>query len=208
MKTTINCAFLALSLVIGTAAAAGDAAAGKTLYATCTACHGPAGQGNKALNAPKIAGQEDWYLTRQLQNYKKGIRGTHAEDTYGKQMAPMAMTLADDAAIANVVAYILTFPDTAPAATVSGDVAKGEVLYKTCIACHGPNGEGNKALNAPKLTGMSDWYSVTQLKNFKAGIRGSHADDTYGKQMAPMAMTLADDQAIADVVAYINSLSK
>lgn len=208
MKTKLRWTLLALAFAAGSAAAAGDPAAGKSLYATCTACHGPAGQGNKALNAPKIAGQEDWYLTRQLQNYKKGIRGTHAGDTYGKQMAPMAMTLADDAAIANVVAYIGTFPDTAPAATVTGDAARGETLYKTCIACHGAKGEGNKALNAPQLTGMSDWYSVTQLKHFKSGVRGSHADDTYGKQMAPMSMTLADDQAIMDVVAYINGLGK
>ncbi len=208
MKTKLRWTLLALAFAAGSAAAAGDPAAGKSLYATCAACHGPAGQGNKALNAPKIAGQEDWYLTRQLQNYKKGIRGTHAGDTYGKQMAPMAMTLADDAAIANVVAYIGTFPDTAPAATVTGDAARGETLYKTCVACHGAKGEGNKALNAPKLTGMSDWYAVTQLKHFKSGVRGSHADDTYGKQMAPMSMTLADDQAIMDVVAYINGLGK
>jgi cytochrome c oxidase subunit 2 len=123
-------------------------------------------------------------------------------------MAPMAMTLGDDAAIANVAAYIGTFPDKPAEATVEGDAARGEGLYKTCIACHGQKGEGNKTLNAPGLAGMSDWYAVTQLKNFKAGIRGSHADDTYGKQMAPMAMTLADDQAIADVVAYINTLAK
>ena len=106
MNTTLRWTLLALAFAAGTASAAGDAAAGKALYGTCTACHGPAGQGNKALNAPKIAGHEDWYLTRQLQNYKKGIRGTHAGDTYGKQMAPMSMTLADDQAIMDVVAYI------------------------------------------------------------------------------------------------------
>jgi cytochrome c oxidase subunit 2 len=208
MKTMLRFALLLPVLAAGTASAAGDPAAGKALYGTCIACHGPAGQGNKALNAPKIAGLDDWYLMRQLQNYKKGIRGTHAEDTYGKQMAPMAMTLGDDTAIANVAAYIGTFPDKPAEATVEGDAARGEGLYKTCIACHGQKGEGNKTLNAPGLAGMSDWYAVTQLKNFKAGIRGSHADDTYGKQMAPMAMTLADDQAIADVVAYINTLAK
>ena len=71
-------------------------------------------------------------------------------------------------------------------------VAAGEQIFATnCIACHGAKGEGNKALNAPKLTGLSDWYAVTQLKHFKSGVRGSHADDTYGKQMAPMSMTLA-----------------
>ena len=61
-------------------------------------------------------------------------------------------------------------------------------------------------MNAPRLAGMSDWYLVTQLKNFKQRIRGAHPDDKYGDQMALMAATLADDQATNDLVAYINTL--
>ena len=53
---------------------------------------------------------------------------------------------------------------------------------------------------------MSDWYLVTQLKNFKQGIRGAHPNDLYGPQMASMAAMLGDDQAINDLVAYINTL--
>ena len=41
--------------------AVGDATKGKAAYAVCAACHGANGMGNKALNAPKIAGQEPWY---------------------------------------------------------------------------------------------------------------------------------------------------
>ena len=62
-----------------------------------------------------------------------------------------------------------------------------------------------QATNAPRLKGMSDWYMVTQLKNFKQGIRGAHAKDMYGPQMASMAAMLTDDRAIDDVVAYINT---
>ena len=50
--------------------AAGDAAKGKGAYAVCLACHGADGMGNKALNAPQIAGQSTWYLERQLKNFK------------------------------------------------------------------------------------------------------------------------------------------
>ncbi|HBR60445.1 MAG TPA: cytochrome c oxidase subunit II, partial [Deltaproteobacteria bacterium] len=60
-------------------------------------------------NSPAIAGQHDWYIVRQLQNFKKGIRGSDAGDTYGQQMSPMAMTLVDDTTINNVAAYISTF---------------------------------------------------------------------------------------------------
>ena len=53
---------------------------------------------------------------------------------------------------------------------------------------------------------MSDWYMATQLKNFRHGVRGAHPQDMYGAQMALMAAILADDEAISDIVAYINSL--
>ena len=188
------------------APAVADVAAGKQLYAACGACHGPQAEGNPGLNAPKLSGQRDWYLKRQLANFKRGARGTHEKDTYGKTMAPMAATLADDAAIDNVIAYIQTLPDRPASASVTGDEATGKRRFVNCGACHGANGQGVQAMNAPGLAGMSDWYLVTQLKNFRDGIRGTHAGDPYGPQMVSIAAMLATDQAVHDVVAYINTL--
>ncbi len=186
---------------------AGDAAAGRPLYAVCSACHGMEGEGNPALHAPKLSGQDDWYLKRQLKHYKQGIRGTHDDDVFGKMMAPMAATLVDDAAIGNVVAYIKTLPDHSAAATAQKSTRDGQNRYvTTCGSCHGSNGQGIQAMNAPRLAGMSDWYLVSQLKNFKQRIRGAHPDDQYGDQMTLMAATLVDDQAANDIVAYINTL--
>jgi cytochrome c oxidase subunit 2 len=187
------------------ARAPGDAAAGKQLYAVCAACHGVQAEGNPALHAPKLSGQADWYLKRQLKYYKHGTRGTHDKDVFGKMMAPMAATLPDDAAIDNVTAYIKTLPNTPAPATVKGNANNGRARYVTCGACHGADGRGIQAMNAPGLKGMSDWYLVTQLKNFKQGIRGAHPQDLYGGQMALMAAILIDDQAIDDLVAYINT---
>jgi cytochrome c oxidase subunit 2 len=82
---------------------AGDPAAGQAAYAVCSACHGQQAEGNKELNAPKLSGQAAWYLARQLKNFKSGLRGSDDRDVYAKQMAPMAATLADDAAVANEV---------------------------------------------------------------------------------------------------------
>jgi cytochrome c oxidase subunit 2 len=186
------------------AQADGDPAAGKALYAVCSSCHGSQAEGNAALHAPKLTGQGDWYLKRQLKYYKQGARGTHDKDVFGKMMAPMAATLADDAAIDNVSAYIKTLPDNPAPATVKGNANNGRTRYVTCGACHGSDGRGIQAMNAPGLKGMSDWYLVTQLKNFKQGIRGAHPQDMYGGQMALMAAILTDDQAIDDLVAYIN----
>ena len=186
---------------------AGDAEAGKPLYAVCAACHGLQAEGNPALNAPKLSGQGDWYLKRQLKNFKNGARGAHDKDVFGKMMAPMAATLVDDAAIDNVIAYIKTLPDKPAAPTVNNNATSGQKLYVTiCAACHGADGRGIQATNAPRLAGMSDWYMVTQLKNFKQGVRGAHPKDMYGPQMASMAAILADDKATNDLVAFISSL--
>ena len=53
---------------------------GVSAYATCGGCHGAQGQGNPALNAPALAGQDADYTARQLRNYKAGIRGADPED--------------------------------------------------------------------------------------------------------------------------------
>ena len=84
----------------------GDAAAGQGLFGTCSACHGAQAEGNAALNAPNLAILPDWYIIRQLGNFKSGARGAHADDGFGAQMRPMAMMLADAAAMKNVAAYI------------------------------------------------------------------------------------------------------
>ena len=184
---------------------AGDVAAGKVQYGVCAACHGAQAEGNTALNAPKLSGQGGWYLARQLKNFKDGARGTHEKDVYGKQMAPMAATLANDAAINNVVAYINSLPENPAAPTVTGNANRGQGVYRSCTACHGANGQGIQATNAPRLAGMSDWYLLTQLNNYKHRIRGAHPNDNYGPQMVLMAAVLKDDKAAADVVAYINT---
>ncbi len=186
--------------------AEGDPAKGKAAYATCIACHKENGSGDKVLNSPRTGGMEEWYVARQLNLFKSGARGSDAKDIYGQQMRPMAMTLPDDQAVADVAAYVATLSPPKPEATITGDAAKGQTLYAICMACHGAKGEGNEALNSPALAGQYDWYLVRQLQNYKNGVRGTKEGDTFGPQMAPMAMTLADEQAILDVVAYINSL--
>ena len=184
------------------AAAAGDAAAGQATYAVCSACHGPQGEGNPQLNAPKLAGQAGWYLARQLQNFKLGMRD---KEQFAQQMDAFAATL-DDTAMKNVVAYINSLPDAQSPGTVSGDSAKGREHYETCAYCHGGAGQGVWSTNAPRLSHMDDWYMKRQLQNFQQGLRGSHPQDFNGAQMAAMAKTLADDQAINDVLKHIDSM--
>ncbi len=84
----------------------GDERRGEVLYRSCASCHGADGQGRQAFKAPRLAGMDDWYLVRQLHNFREGIRGRHPRDAYGSQMVDMAQVLVDDTAIRDVVTYI------------------------------------------------------------------------------------------------------
>ena len=83
----------------------GDIARGSELYRTCAACHGQRAEGIQMLNAPPLAGQNDWYLLNQLRSYKQGTRGMSG-DISGIQMRASTGVLADEAAMKDVVAYV------------------------------------------------------------------------------------------------------
>ena len=93
-----------------------------------------------------------------------------------------------------------------PAPVLEGDASRGEPLYATCVECHGADGSGDESRGAPPLTGLNDWYIVAQLQLFKAGDRGTTPGDASGATMRPMALSLADEAAMADVAAYIHTL--
>lgn len=83
--------------------------------------------------------------------------------------------------------------------------ADGKALYAACAACHGAEGEGNAALNAPSLVNQQDWYLERQLLGFRSGLRGNDPKDGYGAQMQAIAKTLPDDNAVKAVVGHIAS---
>lgn len=181
-------------------------ARGRALFATCAACHGDDGSGKQAYEAPAIAGLDAWYVEAQLRKFRSGARGAHPDDAAGLRMRPMSRTLPRDEDIAVIAAYVAGLPRVATPVTVTGNVENGRTLFATCATCHGDGAAGNQAQNAPPLNHGSDWYLVAQLAKFKAGVRGTNPADTSGATMRPMALGLADDQAMRDVVAYIATL--
>jgi cytochrome c oxidase subunit 2 len=210
MRTPIRFSLLILiSLCAGLSAqAADDIEKGKMLYNICATCHGSNAEGMLALNAPANAGQDSWYITRQLKNFRAGIRGAHPQDTFGAQMRPMAMMLTNDQSITAVLAYLTSIDIPNPPKTVDGDIEVGKKAYqKSCIACHGEFGEGAQSLNAPRLSNQHDWYLVRQLENFQTSVRGTHKNDIYGAQMHVMAQMLETDEQIKAVAAYIATMN-
>jgi cytochrome c553 len=196
-----------MSLLPALTWAEGNPERGKSLYTVCAACHGDQAQGNLALSAPRLNHLAPVYLAAQLEKFKLGQRGGADGSPLARQMAPMAATLADAAAVADVSAYIVSLSGGPSEASIEGDAVLGGDFYnQLCGACHGASAEGNLVLNSPRLAGTDDWYLVEQLRAFRAGERGAHADDRSGKQMRAMSLVLPDDTAIANVVAFVRSL--
>lgn len=173
----------------------------------CAACHGAAGEGNRALGAPALTQLSADYLTRQLQHFVSGVRGAHPDDDAGKRMTLSVANLSETD-IPGLAALITTeLPPAQPTATLKGDAARGEDYYvNICSACHSGNGQGNDALGAPALAGLNDWYLKSSYQSYIEGLRGSHPNDFYGAQMARLAPALAKGDDIDDVIAFIATL--
>ena len=192
-------------LVSAVCASLAAAAGAENKFDYCLLCHGSAANGNAGIRAPKLSGVEPWYLARQLENFAAGIRGTPGGDDSGHEMGPVGMRVKQEGSLQDVLAFVGSLPPKKPVATIAGDLAHGRQLYAACTACHGVKGQGNTELQAPALAARSDWYMVTQLRNFRDGLRGADSRDTYGAQMRAIVTSLPDDKAITDVVAYINT---
>ena len=189
---------------------AADLARGEQLFALCTQCHASNGGGDSFFLAPAIAGLPAWYVEAQLKNFKSGLRGLHQDDRGGLRMYPMSLWLRTESDQQAVAAFIESMAPVSLAREIEhpGDAAKGVGYYAVCGACHGADGTGNKAMGAPPLVGMSDWYLFSSIQKYKASIRGSRPGDVYGPAMIGMVATLPNDDAIRDVIAHIQSLEK
>ncbi len=86
-----------------------DITRGKQLYSTCIACHGTDGKGDKSLNSPSLVGQHDWYILKQLQNFKDGLRGTAKGDSTGAIMRHAALAIGGENSMKDLSSYIATF---------------------------------------------------------------------------------------------------
>jgi len=213
MNRTLLAALATAAFVAGAApVAAQEGAKGKPDLAkakqisetVCAACHGA--DGNSAIPAnPSLAGQGAEYISRQLENFKSGVRPNAI-------MQPMAATLTP----ADMVALGVFYSQQKPKLGAARDpqlVALGQSLFRggdaatgvpACSGCHSPTGVGIPR-NFPRLAGQHADYTFAQLKAFATGGRGADpgAKDTQGRIMVTIAqrMTEAQMKAVADYAA-------
>ena len=110
-------AFWSLLLLIGGLSLSGcrmgttDAATrGQEVFETCVPCHNADGSGNPAIGAPNIAGMKEWYVERELDKFRAGVRGMHFSDIEGMRMRPMALSLTSEEDVKAVAHYVETLP--------------------------------------------------------------------------------------------------
>jgi len=181
--------------------AMGDPAAGKEKSASCAACHGADGN---SVNPewPKLAGQHQGYLVKQLTYFKDGER-------VNETMKGMASNLSEQDR-EDLAAYYSSQKVKIGVADPSL-VEFGQKIYRSgnassgvapCMGCHGPNGAGNPASNYPALRGQNAQYVENQLRGFASGQR--HNENA--KKMMQILASRMTDREIRAVASYIQGL--
>ncbi|HSC82422.1 MAG TPA: c-type cytochrome [Pseudomonas sp.] len=204
----MNKLLVSLLLTLGVSAAAhaadaivGDAKAGQAKTAVCGACHGPDGN-SAAPNFPKLAGQGERYLLKQIHDIKGGKR----------QVLEMTGILdnLNEQDIADIAAYFASQKMSVGAADPKL-VDAGEALFRggkveegmpACTGCHSPNGSGNAAAGFPHLGGQHATYVAKQLTNFREGDRTNDGDTMVMRSIAAKL----SNKDIAAVSSYIQGL--
>ena len=180
----------------------GDATAGQAKSATCAACHGM--DGNPASSQyPKLAGQHEDYITRQVEMFK-----SHKRDSAVMMGFVMSLSAQDMHDIGAYFASKTSLPGVADAKLVQ----RGEALYRggdknpnvpACMACHGPDGRGNPGAGYPQLAGQYADYVTLKLKDWHDGK--TWGDDDRARIMPAVVKGLSDAD-IGALASYIEGL--
>jgi len=182
------------------AAPKADPAKGAAIYnSACAACHGA--DGNSAVPAyPKLSQQHPEYIAKQLAEFKSGKRANAV-------MLGFATALSDED-MRNIGAHLSKikarpgFAKDKELATLGEKIYRGGIADRqvpACAGCHSPNGAGIPS-QYPRLSGQHADYTVSQLTQFRDGIRKNNL------QMTQVAAKLNEREikALADYIAGLH----
>ncbi|MBD2857548.1 c-type cytochrome [Spongiibacter sp. KMU-158] len=206
MKKTVLMMMLSMLCATSALALEGDAGKGKAKTAACAACHGADGN-SAAPSFPKLAGQGEKYLIKQIKDIKSGARPV-------PMMAGQTDMLSEQD-IADIAAYYASKTASTGQAK-EALLAKGEAIYRggiadrnvpACSACHSPSGQGMAGAGFPALAGQHAEYTAAQLKAFRAAMDGREGRSNDGdiKVMRTIAFKMSDSE-IEAVSSFIQGL--
>ena len=189
------------ALVSTSVQAAANIDAGRQKAAVCAACHGVDGNSTNP-EWPKLAGQHEQYLYKQLVDFKQKKRENPL------MTGPVAELSDQD--MRDLAAYYASQKGT-PGSTSADQLELGQLVYRggnlktqlaACIACHGPAGSGNPAAKFPKLSGQHAKYVAQQLLNYRDGTR--HNDPAGMMRNVANKMTTAEIEAVSQYIAGLH----
>lgn len=180
----------------------GDATAGQAKAAVCGACHGLDGNSVDA-QYPKLAGQSEQYIVRQLTDFKSG-----------KRQNPIMMGMATPLSTQDMhdIGAYFAGQKSVPGVADQALVERGQTLFRqgdpklgvpACMACHSIDGSGNPGAMYPHLAGQHAQYIEATLKAWHDG--DSWGTDAHSQIMPTIAQKL-DAKDIAALASYIEGL--
>ncbi len=147
--------------------ARGDVKRGAVAFEVCQGCHRAGALGRVDGSYPRLAGQHDTVLIKQLTDVRAGIREN-----------PKMLPFADKDAlkvqeIADIAAYLQSLPVPAEAGVGPGDkLERGAQLYaRDCQSCHGARGEGDADRFFPRVSGQHFKYLFREAISIRDGGR-------------------------------------
>lgn len=162
--------------------------------ANCAVCHGSDAKG--AYGFPNLT-DAYWRWGGDPQSIKTSILN-------GRQaVMPAWGAVLGEQGVRDVAAYVLAGMGRELPADAQADPQAGEKLYATtCIACHGPQRQGNPLLGAPDLTQPGAYIYGTRFDQVQQSIR-------QGRQgQMPAQQASQGDDRVHILAAYIYSLSQ
>jgi cytochrome c553 len=191
----------------------GDAAAGQTKVAVCSACHGMDGKGILPLY-PNIGGQGEAYMYKQILDIKEGRRTVI-------EMAPFTLALSDQDML-DLAAYYASQPmqlegaqpiESEPHQLDSDEfLSLGESVFRAgnlangipaCTGCHSPSGQGNFPAGFPALSGQKTEYLMKQLSDFQNNLRTNDGDTRIMRGVVER-MSALEIEAVANFISGLN----
>ena len=147
--------------------AQGDVLRGEIAFEICQGCHRAGALGREDGSYPRLAGQHDTVLIKQMADVRAGRRANP------KMLPFIDRHVITPQEIADIAVYLQSLPVPDNNGKGPGnDLVRGKKLYeKDCAACHGDKGEGNAGEFYPRVSGQHFQYLEREAKDIRDGIR-------------------------------------
>lgn len=175
--------------------AGADAKRGAATYRLCHGCHRAGGLGSDDGLYPRLAGQHETVLIKQLADIRTGRRDNPTMFPFASEREVSPQDIAD------LAAYLAALPTPANNAKGNGKaLARGKALYqKDCVVCHGKKGMGIGAEFYPRVAGQHYPYLKKEMTNIAKGVR---------RNANPRMAKIVQRYSEADIAAVADFMSR